>query len=179
MSRLIAAAILPAAFLAGCSDGPDEQQVLAEADRLARPLPGLYRSTTVFENYELPASSALEAETIRERMTGLSPQVREFCMTPKEAEGGFREMLSSMQEGDCAFESFSSQDGRLDARMRCNGETGIASLVTMAGEADPIRSTMRLEIEQSGNAVPGGTSRMVLTVESRRIGDCPAGTGAG
>lgn len=164
-------------LLAGCgAAGPDDAEVLAEADRLAEPLPGLYRSTTSFDGYELPGAAPREAEIVRQRMASVSPQVREFCLTPKEAEGGFRDMLQAMQEGDCAFQRFEARDGRLDARMRCTGQGGVVSLVSMAGEADPIRSKLALDIEQSDEAIPGGRARMALSVTSERIGDCLAGT---
>ena len=173
MSRLTSAFGL--LLLAGCeAPGPDDAEVLAEAEKLAEPLPGLYRSTTSFEGYELPGATAREAEIVRERMASLSPQVREFCLTPEDAQGGFREMLTAMQEGDCTVERFAAQDGRLDARMRCSGRGGIESRVTMAGEADPVRSRLSLDIEQSGDAIAGGRSRMLMQVASERIGDCPA-----
>ena len=167
-------------LLAGCgAAGPDDAEVLAEADRLAEPLPGLYRSTTSFDGYELPGAAPREAEIVRQRMASVSPQVREFCLTPKEAEGGFRDMLQAMQEGDCAFQRFEARDGRLDARMRCTGQGGVVSQVTMTGSADPVRSQVSLAIEQSGDAIPGGRSRMTMKVASARIGDCPRETGGG
>jgi len=175
MPRLIA--LLPAAALASCGSGPTEAEILAEADRLAEPLPGLYRSTTTLENYDMPGAAMDQARIARERMV-LSPQVREFCLTPDEAAGGFRRMLADMQGGDCAMEKFASHDGRLDARMRCTGGNAIASTVSMSGEADPQRSTIDLAIEQQGDALPGGVVRMELTVESVRVGDCPPGAGA-
>jgi hypothetical protein len=176
----IALGALGALVLAGCdAGGPDDAAVLAEAAKLAEPLPGLYRSTTSFEGYELPGAAAREAEIVRQRMASLNPQVREFCLTPEDAQGGFRAMLKAMQEGDCAVERFAAQDGRLDARMRCSGRGGIESLVTMAGEADPVRSRLSLDIEQSGNAIAGGRSRMLMQVASERIGDCLAGTEGG
>lgn len=176
MPRLIAAfAVLS---LTGCeARGPDNAAVLAEAGKLAEPLPGLYRSTTTFAGYDLPEASPREAAIVRERMAGLAPQVREFCLTPEEARGGFRDMLKAMQEGDCSIVRFAAADGKVDARMRCQGQGGVASQVTMAGEAAAERSRIALDIEQSGDAIPGGRSRMRMHVVSERIGDCPAGTG--
>lgn len=161
--------------MTGCNaPGPDDEAVLAEADKLANPLPGLYRSTTTFGGLELPGADADQARVARDRMAGLSPQVSEFCLTPAEAEGGFRAMLQAMQEGDCAFDRFETLDGRLSADMRCTATSGVISKVAMAGEADPQSSQLTLSIDQTGDAIPGGRMRMSMKVVSERTGDCPS-----
>ncbi|MGX7894681.1 DUF3617 family protein [Tsuneonella sp. HG222] len=161
-----------AAGLSGCGSGPDDAQVLAEAGRLAEPLPGLYRSTTTLESYEMPGAAMDQAQIARRRME-IEPQVREYCLTPEEAAGGFRRMLADMQDGDCAIERFETLDGRLSAAMRCAGENAIVSHIAMSGEADPERSNMTLAIEQQGDALPGGSVRMRMNVRNERTGDCP------
>ena len=59
-----------------------------------------------------------------------------------------------MQGDDCTIARFAARDGRLDAAMRCTGQGGVESRVTMAGEADPVRSRLALVIEQSGEVPP-------------------------
>ncbi|WP_305096708.1 DUF3617 domain-containing protein [Croceibacterium aestuarii] len=172
MQRLIAALVL--ATLAGCeAKAPDDHAVLEEAGKLAEPLPGLYRSTTTFEGYALPNADAEDARIVRERLAGLSPQVREFCLTPADAKGGFREMLKSMQDGDCTIERFAARREALDAQMRCTMKAGGSSLVTMTGTADPQSSRIKLEIEQMSDAIPGGEARMTIAIANQRTGDCP------
>lgn len=171
MYRLIAATAL--ALLAGCEGKkPDDEAVLEQAAKLAEPLPGQYRSTTTFAGYELPNADTEDARIVRERLSKVSPQVREFCMTPEEAEGGFRTMLASMQDGDCTIERFAAHRGRLDAAMRCSMTGGGTSTIAMSGTADPQSSHVTLEIDQLSDGLPGGLAKMKVEIENERIGDC-------
>ncbi|MXO59419.1 DUF3617 family protein [Altererythrobacter salegens] len=170
MQRLIAVLALTA--LAGCEGKkPDDEAILAQAEKLATPLPGLYRSTTTFEGYDLPNADGEDARIVRDRLAGLDPQVREFCLTP--AEGGFRDMLKSMQDGDCTIERFTTRRRALDAQMHCAMKAGGTSTVKMTGTADPVSSQIRLDIDQLSDGIPGGQARLTIAIANERTGDCP------
>ena len=174
MPRLIAAAVL--LMLAACGDRErSEAQVVAEGEKLVKPLPGLYRSTTTLTGFELSGADPKVADDMRDRLGQVSPQRREYCLTPEEAARGFEDLVRQTQHGNCDMERFVANDTRLSARLSCRAGEQMTSKVTMEGNGAPDSSHIALEIVQAGPAVPGGTARIAMEIENRRIGDCPPG----
>ena len=162
-------ALLPAA----CGGGaPSDEAILAEAGKLAQPLPGKYRSVTRLTRFELPNASPQEADRLRTLMGGLVPQASEFCLSAAQARDGFAQMLRRSQQGDCRFARFGADASRLNAEMRCTGAAGSTSTVVMEGEGGARRSRMTLRVDQRAASIPGGELQMELEVSNRRTGDC-------
>jgi hypothetical protein len=161
-------------FLAACQNKrPDDKAVLAEASKLAKPLPGLYRSTTSLVSFDLPGADPRTEDMIRDRFAQVLPQHREFCLTPRAAARGFEDMVRQSQQGDCRIDSFVADKSRLSARMSCRVAPKRNSTVSVEGTGGPESSHIDLRIVQTGPSVPGGTETITMTVDNVRVGDCP------
>jgi hypothetical protein len=168
---LIAAGIVLAGSACG-STGPSEEDILEQGERMVKPVPGLYASTTALEEFEMPGASLQEAARMRERMGGIEPQMREFCMSPEEAEQGFAQMLAQSQSGNCRFSRFVVNDRRLSASMTCEDPTGYHASVEMDGLGGERESHLTLRILQQGPGIAGGSLRMRMQVDNQHLGDC-------
>lgn len=171
--RAAIAAVCVALLLVACRQHePTAQQVRAEADKLTRPLPGRYRSTTTLLSFDLPGADRQTEAMIRRRFASVMPQQRELCLSPEAAARGFEDLVRQTQQGACRIERFAASGGRLSARMRCRLPAQSVSLVTVEGTGGPSRSRVDLAIEQTGPTVPGGTEEIALRVDNVRMGDC-------
>jgi len=178
MHRMIA--VLGLSALAACDgSGPDDKDILARAERLAQPLPGLYRSTTKLTGFELSGADPQLSDQMRDRFGLVSPAESEYCLTPEDAARGFEGVVRQTQQGDCAIERFDAGGTRLSAQMTCNGGNKLTSRISVEGTGEPDRSHIVLEIVQSGPAIAGGSATISMEIDSRRIGDCPRTDGAG
>lgn len=169
--------LLPALVcaLAACTpDPPAEDEILASAQSLPEPQPGLYRSTTRLTDYDLPLASPQEAAAMRARLDGMAASVAEHCLTAAEAEDGWLALVRGLNEGSCQIERFSADDGGMEASVACTGPGEMTSRMAMTGTASTTASSMVLRIVQNGPAIPGGEQTIAMSVASERIGECPA-----
>ncbi|WP_370187432.1 DUF3617 domain-containing protein [Qipengyuania sp.] len=176
----IAAASLTLAACGGGTsadaDGDGEismQEAAAKSKDMVRPQPGKYRATVEFVNMEMPGAP----KQVQDMMSGMfdrGPQTHEYCLTKEEADKGFEEMARQAREddGDCTFEKFDAEGGRIDAIMNCNADGQGAARMTMTGTGSETASQMTMTVDAKA---PNGQS-MTMTMKSsqERIGDCDA-----
>lgn len=165
-------ALAVCAAACGPSGPPGAEDILASAEAMVSPEPGLYRSVSRLERFELPHATPQEAARLRTMMDGLEPQESTTCLTSADAEEGFAAVLREVQQGDCTITEFSANEQYMRARMECRGAAGAISEVVMAGQGTTTSSRMQLDVEQTSSAVPGGTLQMRFAVSNRRIGEC-------
>lgn len=177
MKRMImtAAAI---AVLAGCSGGGNADadangEITAkEVARKAtaegiRPQPGLYRATITMTGIDIPGMPPEMAG----HGAGMTTTT-EDCLTEDEVDNGFEELLKQGQNGECSYERFNLNGGKLDAVMVCKtpeGNARMAMIGTTTPTVSDFAATMTMNFEGAGE----GT--MKFTAKHERIGDCPAG----
>lgn len=180
MKRIImaAAGAALAAALAGCSDGGDAADddavgavSIADAAKQAKaegikPQPGLYRATITMTGIEVPGMPA-EMEGHGAGMVTTT----EDCLTQEEVDKGFEELLKQGQNGECSYETFNLDGGKLDAVMVCNSSQG-ASRMAMNGTTTPTSSDFTASTKMNFDGV--GEATMKFTAKHERIGDCPA-----
>jgi hypothetical protein len=172
MYRLIV--MLAALMLAACQGrGPDDKSVRAEADKMTKPLPGLYRSTTKLTSFELPGADPEMADDMRDRFAQVLPQQRDMCVTSAAAQRGFADFIRQSEQGDCKIEEFAADHSVIKARLTCRLGPKLTSAVTVEGTGEPTRSHIDIEIVQTGPSVAGGSERIAMTVDNVRLGDCP------
>ncbi|AKM07856.1 DUF3617 domain-containing protein [Pelagerythrobacter marensis] len=167
--------------LAACGNEPDEpktaEEVIAAADKLVKPRPGLYRSNAEIVDFEIPGISPDQAARMREMAAGLQGEDTTQCLTQEQADEGFRRIVQRLGEGDegvsCEFSQFDAQGSDLDAALTCSGPGGVSADMTIDGTVEAESSTMRMAMSQKSDAIPGGEMRMTMQVKSERIGDCP------
>jgi hypothetical protein len=165
-----------AALLAGCSagttdaDGDGEisaKEVVQKAKAEGiKPQPGLYKATITMTDLDIP---------------GLPPEMKghgagatttsEDCLTAEEVDKGFEELVKQGQNGECSYESFNLDGGKLDAVMLCKTPEGSARM-SMTGTATATSSEYTATTKMNFEGVGEGT--MNFTVKHERIGDCPA-----
>jgi hypothetical protein len=130
------------------------------------PEPGQYKATIVMTGIEIPGMPAEMAG----HGSGMTTTT-DYCLTEEEVAKGFEDMMKRGQNGECSYESFNLDDGKMDAVMVCKTAEGTARM-TMNGTATPTTSdftaTMAMNFEGMGDAT------MKFDAKHERVGDCPA-----
>lgn len=176
MRLLLAVPLVAALALAGCGSADKAktpEQVQSEAAKLEGPKPGLYRSTSKLLSFDIPGMPPAQAEKFKQMFSSTS-QAHDYCLTPKDAEGGMEAAAKKMAEGNCKYERFNATGNALDAKMTCQTGQGMTAAIEMKGTMDPESSHMTMAINQSMPGQQGGAVKMVAEVSSQRVGDCPA-----
>ncbi|ANU07375.1 DUF3617 domain-containing protein [Paraurantiacibacter namhicola] len=177
LTNLLAAAGA-AILLPGCApDAPDAEEIRAQGAKLTKQEPGLYRSTTSLLAYAIPNATPQEAAAARERMETTQPETTEICLTAEEAERGFDPLIESLQDGECAASRFVANDSELSAQFSCKGTGGVVSEMGLSGTSAKDRAHLVVEVEQRGDAVPGGLAQMTIDISMERVGECTTGQG--
>lgn len=179
MDRPLALAAIGALALVGCGKEDKEpiaaEQVVAEAGKLAQPLPGQYQTRVELIAFSVPGLPDAQAERIRGMMGDIGGD-SSFCLTPEEAAKGFEEPIRKISQGQggltCEFDEFAVNGGKLAAELSCTGAQGISAEMDIDGTATSQGTSMRMAITQKAAMIPGGEMRMELQMDSRRTGEC-------
>lgn len=171
---------ISAIALAGCGSepsGPKTAEEVAEAaDSMVKPTPGLYRSTANITEFEIPGLPAEQAAQMKEMMGSSASQSSESCLTPEQAEEGFKSVARELGEGQegvtCEFSKFEASGSELESTLACTGPGGVNVNMDMDGTIEPTRSAITMRMSQKNPQLPGGEMRMAMEVKSERIGDC-------
>ena len=175
MKRIIMA-ILGAGLLAGCSGGKadadgdgkvsmKEAAKKAEAARL-KPEAGQYKAVITMTGIDIPG---LPPE-MKGHGAGLTTTT-EYCLTQADVDKGFEDMMKRGQNGECAYESFTLEGGKMDAVMVCKTGEGEARMTmngTVTATSSDFTTTMALDTPDT----KGGS--MSFAAKHERVGDCPA-----
>lgn len=153
---------------------PSIKEVLARAQAMVKPEPGLYATTSTLTDFDLPGASSQDAQRMRRMMGGIKPQERKACVTEQDSQEGFAPVIRSMQKGACKIGQFDADQTHLHAQMHCTAADGSRSDVDITGTGGATQSHVVLAVVQKGDAIPGGSMHMTFTIDSHRIGACPA-----
>lgn len=182
MRNSVIAVIAGSLLVAGCSQGTEDagggeaigtEELAERASDIVRPDPGLYRSTVELLEVDMPGAPAGMEDTMKRAMGGAN-STTEYCLTSEDAERGFEEMAKNSQKGDCSFERFEADGGKIDAAMTCRGGEGGEGAVmqmTMQGTGGRTASEMTMTMQTEAPGMGKATMRMKAT--HQRIGDCP------
>lgn len=173
---LTATAVLAISTLAGCDKtdkGPKSmEQAKAEAAKLERPKPGLYKQSRTITKFEIPGTPPAAAAQMQAAMGKV--QENNFCMTPEMANQGFRDIVDKIGKGkDCKYDRFAVSGGRIDALLHCENATQGKGTITMAGTVGEEGSDITVAVDQQGGQAPMANAKITMRVVSQRIGDCP------
>ena len=148
-------------------------------ENIAKPQPGEYRTSGELVEFELPGASAEEQEMMRGFMEMGASQSQTFCMTQEQADEGFQQFLTAMQENpdECTFSNFSVDGDKLDATMNCDDGSGSTGTIQFAGTISETSQDMTVTMDMT-NAGEGQSMRMVLRNQTERVGECSADTPA-
>lgn len=177
----VAASLAMAALaLAGCKketapaggEGKSLAEAAHEADALPKPQPGLYRSAMTMVSFEAPGMPPQAVGQMKD-MFARRQSGSEYCLTGEDAAKGYEERVKKLSgQPNCAFDHYSAAGGKLDAKLTCNGQQGMKSVMTMQGTMTPTGSDVTMSMDQSGAAMPGGSMKMTMNVKTTRVGDC-------
>ena len=168
--------VLAAAMMLGACGAPDADAdgdgeisqaeigaAIDAADEI-KPEPGKYRATMTVVEADIPGAPPEMIEMMRQSMT----RTNEICITPAEAENGFREAFSQQNE-DCTVNRFALDGGDIDMAMTCSGQAESMEMA-LSGTVAPTRSDLRMTMQGD---VPGmGAMNIAMTMKQERIGDC-------
>lgn len=171
------ALILPLAVLAltACKQEPagpkTAEQVKETVAQMVKPRPGLYRSSVKMIDFQVPGMPPAEAERLK-GMFSSTAQARDFCLTPEQADKGYREMTSKLAQGNCTYDKFEAEGGNLDAKLTCQTAKGMTATIAMNGTMTPEGSQIHMKMDQTMAAMPGKGIKMEMDATSTRVGDC-------
>lgn len=157
---------------AGGAKSPEQVRQEAEAAGVPmHPQPGKYRTTMKILDVSFPGMNPAMASRMK-GMFGASGHSTEFCLTPDKAQMGYEEMTKHAAEGNCTYDSFKADAGKLDAQMTCQTGKGMTTRSTLSGTFSPTRSDLKMTTGTSGAGLPGGGMHLQAEVLNERIGDC-------
>ena len=111
---------------------------------------------------------------IRKMMEGQGGNLT-YCLSKADTEKGFEEMFRKGAQGDCKYERFDASAHTIDASMVCNAGEGGSARMTMNGTVSATGSQVTVNVEQKNDKSPMGNADIAMELDTRRIGDCPAG----
>ena len=172
---LTAAAVLAISTLVGCDKadkGPKSmEQAKAEAAKLERPKPGLYKQSRTITKFEIPGTPPEAAARMQAAMGKV--QDVNFCMTPEMANQGFRDVADKVGKGrDCKYDRFDVSGGRIDALLHCENAAQGKGTISMTGTVGEEGSDITVAVDQQGGHAPMANVKMAMHVVSQRIGEC-------
>lgn len=182
MMRLLFCVPLLALGLTACSDEPEVPEevkpmvdVEAEAQKLAKRTPGLYRTTTEVIETSMEGLGPQDADRV-EGAAKTGSETAEQCLTQKEADDGIKDLLLALAQPDvqaqCDFTRFTVNGIDLDAKLSCKGPLGTGGQVSMTGQIEAERLDLALETKIDASVM--GQIDVKFKITSERIGDCPA-----
>lgn len=141
--------------------------------------PGEWEDTIAITNVEIPGMPAEMANQMGAAMR--QTQTRRHCITPEMAANPTQGLANPTgQAQGCTFENQTFANGEINVTSSCPAPTGQGQMRTrMTGTFTATTLTAQLNIEGPSGmpAAAGGTGgnlTMTGTLNSRRVGDCPA-----
>ena len=172
---LVPVAVLALAACDKADKGPKSmEQAKQEATQLERPDPGQYKQTTKITKFEVPGAPPQMVEQIRKMMEGQGGNLT-YCLSKADTEKGFAEMFKKGAQGDCKYDRFDASANTIDAIMTCKAGTGGSARMTMNGTVSSTGSHVNVNVEQKNDKSPMGNANIAMELDTKRIGDCPAG----
>ena len=170
-----AAAVFALSACDKADKGPKSmEQAKQEAAQMERPDPGQYKQTTKITKFEVPGAPPEMVAQIRTMMEGQGGNLT-YCLSKADTEKGFEEMFRKGSQGDCKYERFDASANTIDAIMVCNAGAGGSARMTMNGTVSATGSQVKVNVEQKNDKSPMGNANITMELDTKRIGECPAG----
>lgn len=164
-----AAATTNAAAPAADATAPADVAVAAAGASIQ---PGQYEVRATLEEFDMPGAPPAALEQMKQTVAG---QVQRVCYTPEDAANMGRRLIETNNQGtNCQFTNQEFGNGRINTSGTCTGAQGNVEM-SMQGTYTPTSIETRNTVTTSA---AGQTIRMVVTSNSQRVGDCPAGGAA-
>lgn len=158
----------------GAVDDPnDPEQVAEAAGELPQMQAGEWSMKGELVEFEVGGSNEQEAQMARGFMEAMFAQTMTQCISEEDAEEGHQKMAQMMQNNpeNCDMKKFETSSSSFDAEMSCS-ENGTTSNVGISADVTSTSQDMTMTIDGENPAAPGEDMRMVIRMQSERIGDC-------
>ena len=140
------------------------------ADESVHPLAGLWESTVKLENLAISGLPAAAAANMKKSyQAGLKDS--EYCLSEADASKP-PEAFFAGNDVPCNYQNFSMKDGAISGAFTCQHQAGMVQHVRMNGRYTKASYDLRMETKITGKNSP--VTQMVMTVQAKRLGDCPA-----
>jgi hypothetical protein len=179
---------IPLAMIAACDRSPRVEAENATIQEVAEKVrdanggdvlvvrPGLWESSVELESIDIPGMPPQAVEGMKKTMASAISGHRS-CLTAEQARRPSEDFFAGA-EGNCRYDKFSMDDGKMSGTMRCGGPRGGTQLIQFDGNYQAEQYEMRMASTVEG-ASAAGPMKMVMRMQSRRVGECdPAATSA-
>ncbi len=165
-------------LLSACGESEQSEPVavndiVTEAQKLNKPMPGKYRSTAKLLEIDVPGMPPSVVAQMKDQMSEMQRQTSEQCLTKAQVDKGWEDMVKNMnnatEDADCQFDRFNVDGGNLDAQMTCTAAAGVAAKIAMTGKMEPEKQVMTMNVSQSGGPTQ---MNMKMEITNERIGEC-------
>lgn len=179
---LLVACALP---LAGCKKAPEVNEKNASVAEVAEAVresrgdafvrPGKWQSKLTIEEFEVPGLPPEMAQRMKQTMAQYQERSFETCLTKEEAKRPKGDFFTGKDEGNCRYDHFRMGSGKIEAVMRCGGDSeGGRQVMQMAGNYSPNSYDMKMSMKQEGGESTAAGMTMTMKVDAKRIGECDA-----
>lgn len=176
-ATLLIAAVLP---LAACNREPEVDMKNASVEEVAKEVsesgsgetfvrPGKWESSVQFVSMDAPGMSE-QVRSMMQRM-GDQRQVFSTCLKPEDVKRPKEDFFSGDQQSNCRYDHFKMGDGKIDAVMRCDRDSG-KQVMQLKGEYSPEAYSMQMAMKTEGGPESLQGMTMNMKVDARRVGEC-------
>lgn len=178
---------LTLAALAACGSNSDDvalenvslQEAAGKAQAAIKLQPGQWQTTATIGELSMPGAPP-EVQAAIGKSVARTNTVAD-CVTPEEAANPSAQMLTGGQGGQCRYENFSMNGGRMNAVMICSqpGQPG-EMRATLTGSYAPTQYTMDMAMKMALPGIATGATgeqgmSMTARIAGKRLGECAAG----
>jgi hypothetical protein len=177
----IIALIACAVPLAACNSSPKVNERNASVAEVAQKVreagvdqslvrPGRWESKVTIEQFDIPGMPAEMAQRMKSMMAEKQEHGFVSCLTPEDVKRPKEDFFAGKNK-ECRYDHFTMGGGKIDALMRCDGKSGGAPVMQMAGTYSPDSYQMQTSMKMAGGAGVEGMS-MQLRIDAHRVGEC-------
>lgn len=131
--------------------------------------PGEWETTVELLDAQIPGMPDAVAKQVRDSMKMRTTVTS--CMTPEQADRPSEEMLAG-NDGNCRFDNYQMQGGRIQAAMTCQGGADEAANAKIVMDGRYTASSFDLQNSIQTRAAGMGDMTMRSRVSGKRLGDC-------
>ena len=133
--------------------------------------PGKWESKVTVEAIEIPGMPPGLQEQMKKSFAEHQATGFTSCLTPEQAKKPKEDFFAG-KDNNCRYDHFKMGDGKIDAKMRCDGGGGATQVMEMAGSYSPEAYTMTVTTIREGGAEAGGEAKMKMRMDAKRVGAC-------
>ncbi len=170
------------AALAACNKSPQVDAKNASVAEVAQKVreagadgsfvsPGKWQSKVTIEEFEVPGMPPEMAQRMKATMAKFQNRSFETCLTKEEAKRPKEDFFTGRNDR-CRYDHFTMGGGKIDAQMRCGGESGGTQVMTMVGTYSPDAYEMRMAMTREGGPPSAAGTTMKMRIEAHRAGEC-------